>query len=56
MPNPENSNHFLLHTAIAVFIALLVPITFLLTDKILHEALQYQLEVEPAHTRRSNVS
>ncbi len=56
MLNQKNSNDFLLHTAIAVFIALLVPIAFLLTDKISHEVLQYQLEVEPAHTRRLNIS
>ena len=52
MLNQKNSNYFSFYTAIAVLVALLVPITFLLTDKISHEILEYQLEVEPAHTIR----
>ena len=58
MLNQKNLNYFLFcaalfYTVIIFRITFLIPITFLLTDKILHEVLEYQLETRPAHTKRS---
>ena len=51
MLNKINLSYFLVYAAIVLLVTLLVPTTFLLTDKILYETLEYQLKAEPAHTR-----
>lgn len=41
MSNKKESRDFLLYLAIAIFIVLSVPITFLITDKISQEVLRH---------------
>ena len=51
MLNKTSLSYFLVYAAIVLLVTSLVPITFLITDKISHGSLEYRLKAEPPHTR-----